>query len=120
KGQIAVDAFLLKQLGGSNTFPGAGDLDEDTVARDALFLIQRDELAAFGDGPGGIETQAGSDFGRDASGNHLENLTSEKHEKPINEFSCHFFVAAAALERKAGGLFHQMVVDRHLSRMKKK
>ena len=34
--QVAVDAFLLQDLGGADAFPRGGDLDEDAVAADAF------------------------------------------------------------------------------------
>jgi hypothetical protein len=41
KGQVAVDAVLgLQDVGGLDTLPGRGDLDEDTVLGDAVVGVQ--------------------------------------------------------------------------------
>jgi hypothetical protein len=106
KCQIAVDAFLLKNLRSSNALPGAGDLDQDAFARHALLLIERDELACLGDRRRGIKAQAGGDLRGYAARDHFENLTSEQDEKPIDELSRHFFVASSAFLGKFRRLFH--------------
>lgn len=41
EGQVAVDAVVtLQDLGGLDTLPGGGDLDQDTVLLDALLLVE--------------------------------------------------------------------------------
>lgn len=41
EGQVAVDAVVaLEDLGGLDTLPGGGDLDQDAVLGDALLLVQ--------------------------------------------------------------------------------
>ena len=41
EGQVAVDAVLaLEDVGGLDTLPGGGDLDEDTVLGDALRFVE--------------------------------------------------------------------------------
>lgn len=41
EGQVAVDAMLaLKDVGGLDTLPGGGDLDEDAVLGDALRFVE--------------------------------------------------------------------------------
>lgn len=41
EGQVAVDAVVtLEDLGGLDTLPGGGDLDQDTVLGDALLLVE--------------------------------------------------------------------------------
>src|SRR6266702_1134542 len=114
KRQIAVDAFLLQKLGRTNALPGAGDLDQDSFARHALLLIQRNQLAALVDCRLGIEAQAGSDLRRHAAGNYLENLFSEQDEEPIDELCRHFFVTAAAFHGQFGSFLHQVPIVWHL------
>src|SRR5208283_4679252 len=104
--QIAVDAFLLKKLGCANSLPGAGDLDQDAVARHALVLIKQDELAGLGDRTRGVKAQSGGNLGRNPPGDDLENFTSKKDEKTVDELFRHFFVIAAALQGKFSSLFH--------------
>src|SRR4030095_7215785 len=120
KCEIAVDAFLLKKFGCPDALPGAGDLDQDAFTRHALLLIQRDELARLGNRRRGIEAQARGDLRGDTAGHHFEDFTSEQNKKTINESSRHLIVAAAALKRKFGSLFHQAPVGRHLGGVKKK
>jgi hypothetical protein len=44
EGQVAVDAVLgLQDVGGLDTLPGRGDLDEDTVLGDAVVGVQLEE-----------------------------------------------------------------------------
>jgi len=50
-----VDAFLGDDLGGLDTFPGGGDLDQDAVLADALLFIEGDDFAGLGDGRFGVE-----------------------------------------------------------------
>ncbi len=47
---VAVDAFLLQDLGGADAFPGGGELDEDALAGDAGLIVEGDDLAGLGDG----------------------------------------------------------------------
>src|SRR5262249_4707555 len=43
--QIAVDALALQLFGGTNPFPGAGELDEDPLSADPRLFIHADQLA---------------------------------------------------------------------------
>ena len=48
QGQVAVDLVLvLEDVGGLDTLPGGGDLDEDTVLGDALGFVELLPLAYF-------------------------------------------------------------------------
>jgi hypothetical protein len=41
EGQVGVDAMVaLEDLGGLDTLPGGGDLDQDTLLADALLLVE--------------------------------------------------------------------------------
>jgi hypothetical protein len=48
--QVAVDAFLLQDLGGLDAFPGGGDLDQHALAADAGLVVLRDDVAGLLDG----------------------------------------------------------------------
>jgi hypothetical protein len=39
--EVAVDAFLLEDLGGLDAFPGGGELDEDALVADAGGVVLR-------------------------------------------------------------------------------
>lgn len=48
EGQVAVDAVLaLEDVGGLDTLPGGGDLDEDTVLGDALRFVELFQVSPF-------------------------------------------------------------------------
>src|SRR5215469_963593 len=98
KCEVAVNAFLLQYFGRPDALPRTGDLDQDPFTRYALFLVQRNEFAAFGDRGRRIETQAGGDLSRDPTGNHFEDLASKQDEKPIDELCRHFLVAVTTLQ----------------------
>ena len=40
KGQVAVDSLLLEDFGRLNTFPGRGNLDQDTRLVNTLFFVK--------------------------------------------------------------------------------
>ncbi|ENN87512.1 hypothetical protein RHSP_43945 [Rhizobium freirei PRF 81] len=67
--QIAVDAFLLQHFGGTDAFPGGGELDEDAITLDAALLVGSDDGAGLGERGLRIERQVGVDFGRNTTGN---------------------------------------------------
>ena len=77
EGHVAVDAFLLEDLGGLDAFPGGGELDEDALAGDAGGLVLRDDVAGGLDGLLGVVGEAGVDLGGDAAGDDLEDLLAE-------------------------------------------
>ena len=106
----------LQLLGGPDAFPGAGDLDQDTLAVDARCLRTADQLAGLGEGGLGIEAQAGIHFGGDAAGNDLEDLAAEADEQLVHEgFGLRFGIPAllvGVVER----IHHQVLVLRPLRR----
>ena len=63
EGKVTVDAFLLQNFGGSNAFPGRGELDENPVFADAARRVIRDDFARTGDGCVCVKGQAGVHFG---------------------------------------------------------
>ena len=77
KGQVAGDALLFQYLGGPDSLPGGGDLDEDAGFVDPLFLVELDELAGLCDGRSGIERETGVDLGGDISGDDLGDFDSK-------------------------------------------
>ncbi len=83
EGHVAVNAFLLEDLGGLNALPGGGELDEDAIARDAGLVVQGDDRARFGDGLIDVVGEAGVDLGGDAAGDDVEDLAAEGNfERP--------------------------------------
>src|SRR5207249_11004978 len=73
-----MDAFARELFGGANAFPGRGDLNEDSFARDAGLFVTADERARLGEAGFDIETEAGIDFRGDATGDDFQNLKAER------------------------------------------
>src|SRR5271169_4840233 len=105
-----MDSFLFQLLGGADAFPGARDFDQNSLARDACFFIQRDELASLGDGGFGVEAQPGCDLGGDAAGHNFKNFASKEHEKAIDEFFGHLLMTPATLQSKLSSLVDQVPI----------
>ena len=77
EGHVAVDALFLEDLGGADTLPGGGELDEDALAGDAGLVVLGDDVVGGGDGALGVVGEAGVDLGGDAAGDDVENLAAE-------------------------------------------
>ena len=102
--EIAVDAFLFQHLGGFDALPRRSDLDQNAVAREAGLFIERDELAALGDGARGVERQARVGFRRDATGDDLEDFETEGDEDAVHR--------GVHIRRSGDGLIHDRGVLR--------
>src|SRR5208283_2807068 len=79
--QVAVNTFALQLCGGPDSFPGAGDLDQDALAADPGLPVHTDQLAGLGNGCLGVEAEAGIDLRGDATGNDLEDLAAEVNKE---------------------------------------
>src|SRR5208283_2285906 len=77
KGQIAVDALRFKDLRCPDSFPGARNLNQNSVPRNPFLFVETNELLSLGKSTGRIETQAGWNFGGNPTGYHVENLRPE-------------------------------------------
>ena len=77
QGEVAVDSLALEDLGGADSLPCGGDLDEDSLAADAGLVVLRDDLARLGDGLAGVVGEAGVNLGGDAAGDDGEDLATE-------------------------------------------
>lgn len=83
EGEVAVDTLLLEDLGGLDTLPGGGDLDEDTVLVNANVLVELDEVASLGEGALSVERVLGVYLGRDTAGDNGEDLLAELDEEAV-------------------------------------
>lgn len=82
--QVTVDTVLgLELLGGLDTLVGGGDLDEDSVGRDTLGLVEINEGQSLLDGGVLVERESGVDLGGDSAGDNLENLGTELNEQLV-------------------------------------
>lgn len=79
-----MDALLLELLGGLDTLPGRGDLDEDAVLVDTDRLVELDQLAGLGEGRLGVKREDGVDLGRDTAGDNLEDGLAELDEEAVS------------------------------------
>jgi hypothetical protein len=117
EGQVAVDSVLrLQDVGGLDTLPGGGDLDQNTVLGDALLLVELrksamsrrlfirsgsaylDDVKGLVDGSLGVEGETSIDLGGDLAGNDLEDLLAELDEKVV-ESSVDLLVNSLALSQ---------------------
>src|SRR5271165_5019294 len=53
--QVAVNSLLLQPLGGTDSFPGRGDLDQDPLPANSVGLIKVDQVMGLADRGLGIE-----------------------------------------------------------------
>ena len=67
QGQVALDALFLQDFGGTDAFPGGGQLDQDAIVGDAGFVVEADQLAGLGDAGVGVEGETGIHLGGDAA-----------------------------------------------------
>jgi hypothetical protein len=93
---VAVDALALELLGGADPFPGARQLHQHALARDAGFGVELDEAPRLGHRARGVEGKARVDLGRDPPRHVLQDLAAEEHEQP---FQGGLGVTATAFER---------------------
>src|SRR5215469_487714 len=91
-------------------------LDQNTIAGDTLLFIQRNQLSGLGKRTNSIKAQAGCDLGGNPARHDFENLTSEQHEKTIDELFRHAVVIAAQLGSCFGCFFDQVTISGHLGR----
>lgn len=97
EGEVAVDAVVaLQDLGGLDTLPGRGDLDENAVLGDALSLVELDDVQGLVDRGLGVKGEAGVDLGRDLAGDDLEDLLAELDQETVQR-SIDLVVDRAAL-----------------------
>lgn len=88
KGEVAVDAFSLEVLGCLDTFPGRGDLDEDTVLVDTVCLVESDDFTCLLFGGFLVEGERSVDFGGDTTRDDVKNLSTEFDEETVkSEFN---------------------------------
>lgn len=89
----------LENLGGLDTLPGGGNLDQDAVLGDALLLVELgrvselssretedayiDDLEGLVDGSLGVKGELGVNLGGDTAGNDLENLLAKLDEEAV-------------------------------------
>ncbi len=85
QGHVALDAFLLQHLGGADSFPGRGELDQHALAADAGGFVQVDQFAALVDRALGVERQARVDLGRDAARDDLEDFGAEGDQQAVDD-----------------------------------
>lgn len=84
QGQVTVDTvFLLQFLGGLDTFPGRGDLDEDSFLGDALGLVHVDDGKGLVDGGLLVEGQSGVDLGGHSAWDDLQDLGTELNKQSV-------------------------------------
>jgi hypothetical protein len=106
----------LQDVGGLDTLPGGGDLDQNTVLGDALLLVELrksamsrrlfirsgsaylDDVKGLVDGSLGVEGETSIDLGGDLAGNDLEDLLAELDEKVV-ESSVDLLVNSLALSQ---------------------
>ena len=80
-----MNVFALQLFCGPDSFPGAGDLDQDALAAEPGLPVHADQLAGLGEGCLGVEAEAGIDLRGDATGNDLEDLAAEGDEELVDE-----------------------------------
>ncbi len=108
--EIAVNAFLFELLGGTDAFPGRGDLDENALLREMPWLVVKaDDVVRHLYGAFGVVGEACVDFGGDASGNNGQNLLSEGDGQVLESFFRDVLVAGVLAELLLG--FLQDAVD---------
>ena len=117
--EVAVDAFLLQLLGGFDSGPRGGDLDEDALPGDAGTFI------LFDNGPRllhrllRVERQPRVDLGGNAPGNDLEDLFAERDGQVLEGQLRHLVVGGIVAELLLGiqqHIVHDFAVGRHLRR----
>ena len=84
--QVAVDAFALEPLGGADAFPGAGDLDQDALARRCRPpRTARSARAPWRCVPSVSKLRRASTSVETRPGNDLEDLAAEVDEQLVHE-----------------------------------
>ncbi len=123
QGQVGLDALAFQNLGGADSFPGGGDLDQHRSRSDALFVVQLDQAVGAGEGGLAVERQARVDFGGNTSGNDSEDVLADCHGEAVASQSG---VAAATrgslskvlgVARQGGGLEQQRRVGGGVHRL---
>src|SRR6185436_10754673 len=79
-----MNVFLLQLLRSADAFPGAGNLDQNALPRDATIIVHGNKPSSLEQRALGIEAQDSIDFGGDAAGNELENFTTEINHQPVH------------------------------------
>jgi hypothetical protein len=80
-----VDSFFLENFGRADAFPSGGDLDQNAVARNAVLLIDIDELASLGDAALRVERKARISLGGDPPWDDLKDFQAEGYEDVIDD-----------------------------------
>ena len=83
QGQVGLDALAFQNLGGADSFPGGGDLDQQAVGADAGIGVQLHQPPRLGDGGLGIEAQPRVDLGGDAAGDEPEDFAADRHREAV-------------------------------------
>jgi hypothetical protein len=68
-----------------NAFPGGSDLDQHSIARNALRRVQSREPLSTGDGRGRVEAQSRIDFRGHAPWHHAQDLATKAHQHAIHD-----------------------------------
>ncbi len=111
QGEVAVNALALELFGGANALPGAADLDQHTIARHPVRLVEGDQLPRLGDAAVRIEAQARVNLRRHTARDDVQNLSAEGHRELIHErFDTRPLVAGDTLGRRARGLDERPVL----------
>ena len=67
QGQVAINAFFLKNFSSFNAFPSGGDFDQNALAINSRFFVKADDVTSFRDRAFGVEGQASVHFGGDTT-----------------------------------------------------
>ena len=114
--QVAVDAVALEALGSADALPGARDLDEHAVARDAGGFVELDQPARLDLGRLGVEAEPRVHLRRDAPGDQLQDAAAEAHEQVVDDLA-EAGVRVSARRRRRDGLVDDRPVARILGRL---
>lgn len=136
EGQVAVDVvLLLEDLGGLDTLPGRGDLDQNAVLGDANGLVELgwwlvhwirrftagelgtdlDDVKGLVNGTLGGERVVGVDLGGNTSGDDREDLLSELDEEAVeSSIDLGVDVRSAVLLAVSDGNIHKLGILRLL------
>src|SRR5690606_31884501 len=79
KGKVTVDTFFFENFSGTNTFPRGSKFDQNAGLIDAAFFVKLDQVFGFFNARFSIKGQAGVNFGRNATGNNLQDFQTDSH-----------------------------------------
>lgn len=75
--QVAGNTLLLQDLGGLDSFPSCGNLDEDAGLVNASFLVQVNDLSCLGNRGIGVEWKTSINLSGNISWNNLGDLNTK-------------------------------------------